>query len=210
MGLLVLGLCLPSSGEVLVYKYTQNGSFYYSDGTSWNQEKGPWKGYLVLDITYADGSASIDGATAVGYGTEGGDKLYSVNSLEGLRLVRVELGSKVLWIVIQADADPQVGGSLQMFSGSANARKVGTAEKQEVANKLSGTGLEAYNYGVEGGDLAMMTFSITLYPTWTYWANGDGEDEGGGNFEATTAMIVDYLERKGYVERPEDEYGPTQ
>jgi len=207
MVLLVLGLCLPSSGEILVYKFTQNGSFYESDGTTWSQDKGPWKGYMVLDVTYTEDSASIANTAVVEYGTEGGDKWYEVNLIEGFTLVRVELGSKVLWVVLKAFSD-ETGGNLYMVSGSASARKVGDPGKLEAPNKLSGYGLDAFHDGA-GGELGMKTFSGTLYPTWTYWANGAGEGEGNKSFEATTGYISTYLEGKGYVEQVDEPAPPT-
>ena len=202
MVLLVLGLCLPSSGEVLVYKFTQNGSFYESDGTTWTQDKGPWKGYMVLDVTYAEDSASLANAAVVSYGTDDGDKWYEINQIEGLTLVRVELGSKVLWFALQAFSD-ETGGNFYMFSGSASARKVGDPGKLEAPNKLSGYGLEAFHEDV-GGSLGMTTLSATLYPTWTYWANGEDDGEGGGSFEATIDHIATYLEGKDYVEEVDE------
>ena len=45
--------------------------------------------------------------------------------------------------------------------------------------------------------------SATLYPAWTYWANGQGQNQGHQDLETTIEMIKNSLEAKGYTAQPE-------
>jgi hypothetical protein len=201
--LVVLGFCLPSYGEILVYKYVQNGTFYFEqDNGEWELETGAWRGYLVIDIDYAAGT--IMQAEIIGYGTNADAKWFGQDS-EHLELVRIENGTKVQWVVmerrVESDGQTTTVGGFYMLIGSTRNRSIGTEENQEVANRLTGYSLE--DSSDEGGHyIEKSTLSATLYPTWTYWANGDGEDEGGQNLDAAVQMIRDYLIAKGYEERP--------
>jgi hypothetical protein len=200
--LVVLGLCLPSYAEILVYKSTQNATTYLQDGGEWHVETVVRKGYLVVEVDYDAGT--ITQGAGIGYGRDADGKWYEQNTVN-FELVRVESGTSVRWVVMEKDVefDGQeiTGGIFSMVTGLARDRSIGTAEKQEVANKLSGYGL--YD---EAGDgqryITESTLSATLYPAWTYWANGDGENEGNQDFDTTTQMIVDYLTNRGYVEQP--------
>jgi hypothetical protein len=201
--LVVLGFCLPAHGEILVYKLTQSGTFWWPEGEGWASDKGTWKGYVVVDIDYTDNT--ITQAMGIGYERDADGKWFEEDPLQ-LELVRVETGTKVQWVIVdkeaEFDGETVVSGFFLMLAGPARDRNVGTGEKQEVANTLKGYVLEGENQ--EGNqDLGMSSLSVTLYPAWTYWANGDGDDEGNQDFDATTQMIEDYLSGKGYTAKPQ-------
>jgi hypothetical protein len=198
MLLAVLGFCLPSYGEILVYKFTQNGTYWMQEGGEWRVDKGPWKGYMVVDLNYDD--YTIPSAEIIGYGKGGGGKTFTETPVP-LQLVRVEYGTKVQWVVMATQVDfagQQItGGSLHMLAGQARVRNIGTGENQEIPNKLAGYGVEDRT-DTGDRDIGLSTLSATLYPAWTYWANGD---EGNQNFDATVQMIIDYLIDRGYTQR---------
>jgi hypothetical protein len=202
MLLVVLGFCLPSHAEILVYKGTQNGTSYDLQQEEWTVDKESGPMYIVMDVDYVGGT--ITQSTVVGYGKDADGKWFSQDPLN-LELVRVDDGARVRWVVMEKDVQvdgEQISGGFHfhMLAGLAGNKNVGTGEKQEVASKLTGYGLE--DRTEEGQrSVRMSTISFTFYPAWTYWANGEEEDEGNQDFDTTVQMIVDYLTNKGYEEQ---------
>jgi hypothetical protein len=199
--LVVLGLCLPGYAEILVYKVTQNG-------TSYDQEQGEWqvvkhsgeKMYIVMDVSYATGTILNSGI--VDYGKDENGKWFSQTPLN-LELVRVDDGARVRWVVMEKTvevAGDVVNGGFHMLAGLAGTKNVGTGEKQEVASKMTGYGLEDQTDGGQRS-IGILTISATFYPAWTYWANGDAADEGHQDFDTTVQWIMDNLASKGYQAR---------
>jgi hypothetical protein len=181
-------------------KVSQNNTYFDQTDGEWEVEKGPWKGYSVIDADYQ--TNTVTQAEAIGYGTDENGKWIDLTVLD-IELVRVQYGTKVQWVIMEKgaelDGEQMISSSFWMTAGQARSRNVGAQENREVATKLTGYGLEDQT---EGGlrSLQMSTISLTLYPAWTYWANGD---EGNQDFEATVQMITDYLNGKGYTEEPE-------
>ena len=195
---ITLASCLTSSAEILVYKHTESGTFWTHEDGEWVLDKGPWKAYLILNLNHDN--YTIEDAKFVGYRQNANGKWFRQNSVD-LQLVRVPYGAKVQWVVmateVNVDQELITGGSFHMLAGPARSRSVGTATKREVPNKLAGYGLQDETEG-EVRDIGLSTLSATLYPAWTYWANGAGNQD----FDTTLGMITDYLTSKGYVERP--------
>jgi len=198
--LVVLGFCLPSYGEILVYKFVDKSTCYEQDAVGnwdvWNETN---KGYIVIEVNYDD--YTITQAEGITYWNDKGDKKFDQNPID-LELVRVENKGKVEWVIMAKDLDlvgEQISGEFTLLTGKAISKKIGIADKREVANKLSGSGLEDTIDGDERY-IDVSKISVTLFPAWTCWANGDGVDEGNQDFEATKQMIKDYLTGKGYTE----------
>jgi hypothetical protein len=200
MVLIALGFCLPSYGEILVYKCTQTATWCEQQLGQWAVEKETWRGYVVIDVNYDDNT--ITQAELIWYGKDEDGKWFEQQSSD-LELVRVNYDSKVQWVVmekeVQLDGEELVGGKFAMVAGSARSRNIGTGENREVATTLSGYVLT--DQTEDGGRyIEMSKMTVTLYPSWTYWANGDDMDEGKQNFGLTTAMIKAYLIKKGYIQ----------
>jgi hypothetical protein len=199
--LVVLGVCLPSYGEVLVYKFTLSGTYFEQRDGEWGANNRTFKGYLVMDVDYGD--STIVQTQSITYQRDESGKWFEQGPMD-LQLVRVELGTKVQWITIGKDftleGEGVVAGDFGVTAGAARNRNIGTEVKHEVATAMTGYNLSD---GVRenGRDLIMLKLSATFYPAWTYWANGDGDDEGNQDFDATIQMITAYLTGKGYTER---------
>jgi hypothetical protein len=197
--LVVLGLCVPSFGEILIYKLTESGTFYEEVGVDdWEVDKDTGKGYMVIDIDYGTGEI-VESALAQ-YGVDAGEKWFEMVPLN-LEVVRVDDGTRVTWIVMEKDIDDVGGepsGSFHLLAGTARDKNVGTGTNEEVASKLSGYGLEDNLDGDRS--IGLSKVSATFYASWTYWANGDEIDEGNQDFGTVMDEIAAYLEDKGYTE----------
>jgi len=197
--LVAIGFCLPGYGEILVYKVTETGTEYHKDGTS-GVEKYTAKGYLVIDVDYT--SNSITQAEIIWYGKNQEDLWFSQDVVT-LELVRVDCDGKINWVITakdpEFDGEELVGVNFILLAGKAGNKNIGVGESKEVASSLTGYSLwDNTEYIVRY--VGMSKVKISLYTSWTRWANGDDDDEGKQNFDATKQMIKDYLTDKGYTE----------
>jgi hypothetical protein len=196
--LVVLGLCLPSYGEILVYKFSLSGTYYELDGGEWQVSNRTFKGYLVLDFNYD--AHSIDQAEVFTYWRDEDGRQFE-RSTPDLKVVQVEYGTRTQWVVMETDLEEVggevVGGSFMMLTGSVRERNIGVGVNHKVAATLSGYHLE----GTQGAAIVKLKVSATFYPAWTYWANGDDPGEGNQDFEAAKLKVETYLDTKGYVEQ---------
>lgn len=196
--LVVLGFCLPSYGDILVYKFSFSGNYYELQDGEWQMWKKARKGYMVLDFNY--GTHSIEQAEVITYWTHWKDQdgKWFQSSPLNLELVRVEYGTKIQWVVMQKNADvvgeEVVGGQFVMLTGSVRERNIGVEVKREVAATLSGYNL----FHDVDRDIEMSKVSLAFYPAWTSWANDP--DEGNQDFDAAKQKVVTYLEARGYTE----------
>jgi hypothetical protein len=121
----------------------------------------------------------------------------------------VTYAGKVHWILmdkrVEFDGDDVTRTRFGMLAGQARDRNAGTRGRREVAASLSGFSLrDELNATDADRDIEMDSqVKLTFYPSWTYWANGHGEDEGNQDFELITQKIKEYLAGKGYVEQSE-------
>jgi hypothetical protein len=204
--LVVLGFCLPSYGEILVYKYTITRTNYEQTDGEWEVETKTYKGYMALDIDYDD--YSVTEGAQIRYWIDHGEKLYEQGQLP-FELVRVPYGNKVQWVIIgksvESDGEEITRISFGMMAGQARTRGIGADAAHEVPSTLAGYSLRDDLDAVDADrDIEMASkLSLTLYPAWTYWANGDEEDEGNQDLALTMQMIKNSLDAKGYAEQPE-------
>jgi hypothetical protein len=199
--LVVLGLCLPSYGSILVYKTVQNGSFFVEQQVGqWEVSKEVSKSFLVIDI---DDANQITQAESISYRKDAAGKTFTQNPLV-LELVRVVDGSRVRWVVMEKQVEFSgqaiTSDTFFLLDGLARNREIGEEAKREVASKVSGFGLQ--DSGVaEGREIGKSTLSATLSPSMTVRANGTGVDQGNGDFDTTRELIKADLVAKGYVEQ---------
>jgi hypothetical protein len=131
--LILLGVCLPAYGEIIIYSFTNTNSEYNNDSESGGYVGSEAeKGYIILEVTYnEDGTITIDNATLISYWKDGSDKWYEQMDLEELGLERIVYGSndsKVRWMVYQEGE-----GSMLILTGRAYNKNIGAAENREVA-----------------------------------------------------------------------------
>jgi hypothetical protein len=88
MALVVLGFCLPSYGEILVYKYTAIQTGYEWQDNGWELNKATYHGYFVLSINYDD--QTVEQAERIDYLNDSEGKRFDEHPTD-LELVRVEL-----------------------------------------------------------------------------------------------------------------------
>jgi len=199
MVLVALGFCLPGYGEILVYKITETGTEYHKDGTS-GVVKYTAKGYLVIDVDYD--SKSITQAEIIWYGKDEEGPWFE-QDVVALELVRIAYDTKVDWVitakVIEFDGEEVVGCNFVTLAGKARNKNIGAEEAKEVASSLTGYSLWDNTEDVVRY-IGMSKIKISLYTSWTRWANGDDDDEGNQDFDATKEMIKAYLIKKDYEE----------
>jgi hypothetical protein len=225
MVLVVLALCVPTYGYILVYKVTMSGTEakLETDGTEgWLLQKESGVGYLVLDVDDDDPNVLYD-VQFIDYFTEDHDKLYNMwvtgeefthSILPGLPPKGKNIAS--INIDLSAESGTTLGGKL---FGTVKSTDIGTGGKVDVATSLKGVfAWESY----EDDTLAESgygTVSLTLDSKWTKTANNEDEEKGfGGDFwsfldsesgpsedepKAPQGLIY-WLESKGY--EPAGEY----
>jgi hypothetical protein len=201
--LAVLGLYLPSYGEILIYKFSETDTYFQQNGGEWQVRKEANRGYVFFEVDYADNT--ITQGEAIGYGKGAAGKWFQSTPAD-LELVRVDSGGQVQWVLmekqIESAAEDAVRGQFVMAAGRARNRNIGVGENREVAGTLAGYILEDADRDA-GRSIQMSKLTLTLYPSWTSWANGDGPDEGHQDFDATRQRIKEYLIDKGYTEETE-------
>ena len=203
--LAVLGFCLPSYGEILVYKLTDKATCFEQEDGLWDVWKETNRGYLVLDVNYND--YTITQAEAICYWKDKGGKKFDQTAID-LELVRVEYDTKVEWVIMEKDIEVEgetINGNFLMVAGQARDKNIGLEGNREVATKLSGYNLEDETEDA-GRYTEMSKISFTLYSSWTKYANTEDDIETekveglDGDCDAAVEFIKEYLEGKGYEE----------
>jgi len=219
MLLVVLALCVPTNGYILVYKVTMSGTAagLETDGTEgWLLHKESGQGYLVLDVNDEDPNVLND-VKFVTYYTETRDHTkykgyemwdageeFTHSILQGLPPKGKNIAS--INIDLSTESGTTLGGKLL---GTVKSTDIGTGAKVDVAMVLKGVGawesyeddtLDSTGYG---------TLTLTLDTKWTKTANNPDETKGfGGDIglfldpeSGTPEMpqgLINWLESKGY------------
>jgi hypothetical protein len=223
MLLVVLALCMPSYGYILVYKLTMSGTaarWETTDDTEgWLLGKDSGRGYLVLDVDEDDPNVLYD-VQFISYWSEGNDKGYEIwttgeeefthSILPGLppkgkNIVRMELS-------LTDEKGFEVGGRVL---GTVKSTDIGTLdedekkEKKDVATSLKGVcAWEDYEDDTLD-DTGYGTVTLTLDTKWTKTANNPDETKGfGGDIglfldpesgpPEMPQGLINWLESKGY------------
>ena len=199
--LAVLGMCAPSYGYILVYKF--NSTLKVLDYASESSVNLPVKGYLAVDIDDEDGD--LDYATMVLYGKDGdGDKTYFVQYYDedGFDMDWEETGDYIgvdIWNGNDAPFDYEI-----ILNGVLKNKNVGfgngSVDRRTAPNTLNGTMVSWWavifdlDQVLMGSGAAAMVFDFGL----TKAANQSEADV----YEVITEIIEGDggLEDKGYEE----------
>jgi hypothetical protein len=203
--LFALGFCLPSYGEILVYKYTQKDTRFEQEDGQWEVEKRKCTGYMVIDLDYDD--YTITQAELISCWKDPEVPWFEQDSVD-LELVRFVYDGKVQWVIMeketQLDGDDITGIIFTMLAGRARNKDIGADEAQEAASKLTGYSLR----DEAGQDIEIASkISIKLYSSWTKYANREDDLETekieglGQDYDATVEFIRAYLEEQGYQDQ---------
>jgi hypothetical protein len=221
MLLVVLALCMPAYGYILVYKLTMSGTradLETSDDT-WLLKKDSGCAYLVLDVNDTNENA-LNGVQCVDYYTQGCNKLYEIETGGGNFTQTILPGHPPKKNIVRVDID--LTGTTGLLLGTVSSTDIGTLTeddppihlKVDVATSLKGvcvndTPDDRIGYG---------TLSGTLDSKWTKTANNpDTETKGfGGDIGSFLAAesgptgdelpgepkpprgLINWLEKTGY------------
>jgi hypothetical protein len=204
--LVVLAMCLPAYGYILVYKVTISvtmASFENepNDPNGWLLEKGSGCGYLVLDVNDEDTNVLNDVQYIDYYIDKDGGKTYKLYEIwePGEDFARTILpgrppkGKNITALNI----DLWNGSSFQLTGlllGTNSLTDIGTLDNEDKKTKVDvATSLKGSCWVISGENLGEPnetldsqgtgTFTLTLDSKWTKTANNIDETKGfGGNF----------------------------
>jgi hypothetical protein len=196
MLLVVLALCLPSYGDILIYKVTIAGRAISEDEDGASIGSGTIRGYEVVDVNVADvNNPVIEDDALIVYGKDDdGDKLQvNVENViaEEDGYIQLEMEKAGHWAV---------GVEVESFTDAVligKAKEIdigfGKTEKRIVAKSLTGHGILWGDPISEEGLIGSGKVTAELKTDWTKDAN---EEETA--FDDVVAGIQDYLTDKGY------------
>jgi len=119
--LVILAICTPSQGEILVYNVRQKSWYVYGSESEWSAYAYRSRGYLIVDAS-VDANSAVDGideSTLIEYGkSTGGDKWYSESdpNLDFRRVADANDVNDGNWALLGGDADSE-GGTLTVLHG---------------------------------------------------------------------------------------------
>jgi hypothetical protein len=220
MLLVVLALCVPTNGYILVYKVTMNCTTVSrqttDDTEGWLLGKDSRRGYLVLDVNDEDPNVLNDVKSVDYYtGTEDHTKYkrYVLNTyheeftysiLPGLPPKGKNIVNMGLFLI--GERVFELG---EVALGTAKSVDIGTGSKVEVAMVLKGV----CAWGLYEDDTLEVTtyemLTLTLNTKWTKRANNPDETKGfGGDIglfldpesgpPEMPQGLINWLESKGY------------
>jgi hypothetical protein len=141
--LVVLGVCLPAYGDVLVYKTTLSGDVMGTGG----MKKGKIRGYLVLEVnSFSLSDWQVAGAAHVLYMKDGKKKWRSSYQQSYLELYRYQVTSKKGMLLVDSGFNYDLAncyGSVEsVVYGEVKRTLVGTGSpKPKVPSKMKGHSL---------------------------------------------------------------------
>jgi hypothetical protein len=199
--LVVLAICLPAYGYILVYKLTASGTSANFDNypNGWLLEKASGSGYLVLDVNDEDANVLND-VQYIDYYTDKVDnkptKLYDVwttggDFLQNILPGRPPKGKNITALNVDlwnGDSSLQLTG---LLLGTNSLTDIGTLDDEDnktkvnVAKSLKGSWeyISGENLGEPNETLeehGTGTLSVTLDSKWTKTANNPDETKGFG------------------------------
>jgi len=221
MLLVVLALCVPTNGYILVYKVTMNGTEVRRETTDdtegWLLQKTSGPGYLVLDVNDEDPNVLND-VKFVDYYTETEDhtkyRLYEIwttydeeftySILPGLRPKGKNIVN--MGLSLTSGRGFELGG---VALGTVKSADIGTGSKVDVAMVLKGVCEWGYYEDDTLEDTGYGMLTLTLDTKWTKTANNPDETKGfGGDIglfldpesgpPEMPQGLINWLESKGY------------
>jgi len=216
MLLVVLAMCLPAQGEILIFSKSMNcfwAEGELNDGVDWyyaGEER--ITGFLILEVVYDyDGKpVEIAQAVQVEYWREGWMERFFEQDEEDFIIERIEVEGPwgrpiVYWVLDSIDNPAEDEVCAVMVRGKAAMSNIGlgwTAEqRREVASSLTGAALVLEIFEGEPDEIEKAICCVTwrLQSWWTRLANHP--DVGDQSFEYAEWYIVkDWLLWLGYEE----------
>lgn len=186
--LIIFVFCIPARGEVLIYTKTLKcWAAGEIDEDSWDIDELRVRGYLVLDVNYAD--MTIVNSRQFEYWKEGRDKLL-VDFEHEFNFKRIIDGRTIEWLLIEEDVTTY-DTELLMLRGAARDYDIGGAGQNEVPRQLTGYRLVSRD---EGEQAQICEWKLRLQSNWTSLTNDIG-----ASFDAAVDEIERILvEEKGY------------
>jgi hypothetical protein len=221
MLLVVLALCMPSYGYILVYKVTMNGTEVRRETTDdtegWLLQKTSGPGYLVLDVNDEDPNVLND-VKFVDYYTETEDhtkyRLYEIWTTYDEEFTHSILpglppkGKNIvnMGLSLTSGRGFELGG---VALGTVKSADIGTGSKVDVAMVLKGVCEWGYYEDDTLEDTGYGMLTLTLDTKWTKTANNPDETKGfGGDIglfldpesgpPEMPQGLINWLESKGY------------
>lgn len=187
MLLVVVSICLPAQGDILIYNKTVTWEgVELGEGDDIYKETN--RGFLILEVTYEDGEiTSVENATQIIYGGYGSEK-WTDEWDHDFDIQRYQDGNIIGYGLTEYDSDD---GYFYAFSvnGRANEQDIGNADPNEAPQRLAGNAIEhdTGNYSERG------SYDLRLNNAFTRTANEEGMD-----FEEAYDMVRDWLADRGY------------
>jgi len=193
----LLAICLPVRGEILIYKMTLKCLMVSEDDELWDVEEDVDRAYLVIDVAYDPNGAvsEIRDANQVEYKRSGRNKWFWRQD-RLLSLEAIELEKIVLWIFMERDFSGE-GAELLVLTGKAKNMDIGLGrdEKREVARAAKGE-IHA-DWVTDDGILQICTISLRLHSKWTKQANDVNEGDQDFSY-AVFDIVTAYFEDRNY------------
>lgn len=184
--LIAVVFCLPTYGEILVYKTTTN-SFEF-DLESETAARDRYNSYLVLDVDLTEVDMPVDDAQEVCYAKNGKCKQQWLGDVNGLELIPVMDDSErmvILKVFNNNDED------YALAYGKADRRDIGASKIPLVANRLKGHRV----WHLEDETAGSGQYRLTLDTRATKNANKEGK--------TASEIVADYQlmlnEKQGYM-----------
>lgn len=186
ISLIVLTFCLPSYGEILVYKTTTNG--FEFDLESETSARDRYNSYLVLDADLTEVDIPVNDAQEVCYAKNGKYKQQWLGDVNGLELIPVmdDSGKMVILKVFNNNDEDYA-----LAYGKADRRDIGAGKIPLVANRLKGHRV----WHLDGETAGSAQYRLTLDTRATKNANKEGK--------TASEIVADYQlmlnEKQGYM-----------
>jgi hypothetical protein len=187
--LVVLAICLPSYGTILVYKTTLKSSpvaFRDNESVGWETGSGSAKAYMVIDVNLADpnvddiqsalipyGKGDANGITKKVYVNDAVLDIFAFSILPGLELSPTKIKPDVFVIDLTADnvAAEQVGIGIEdaRMQGTTKSTETSPGVKENVVTSFKGVAIDGSLF--DDTLVGLGTFNATLDSKLTKQAN---------------------------------------
>lgn len=201
--LVVLAVCVPAQGEILIYRKTIRGFDCNSLDDQWEAIERKDRGYLVLEVVYnyeeEEKTIDVVNAVQIEYFGNKEDRWFEVYEHE-FEVIRADYKGKILWILTESRIDLGVGVQILMLKGLAVDARIGLGRDvlREIARKLQGNNLSDQQLGISH-DIETWKTSLRLHSQWTKIANNPNQID--GVFDDAVVYVQISLMNKGYEER---------
>ncbi|MBN2019368.1 MAG: hypothetical protein JW749_04010 [Sedimentisphaerales bacterium] len=186
--LLLLGLTVPVSADVLVYTMSNKGISFMEDSPDWEMEKENIKGYIILEGGPGDDTVDMWVIATYKEKDKNGkmQKYVSAESLGELGIITADAGKKTIWIITSGDNEDQ----RILLKGYVRNSKIGT-----IATKLVGNVIWDTEDNPGERDIGSSKVTLSLHTKYTLYA----EEEGYDGITATMELMNYLVNELGYI-----------